>query len=165
VRVQQQAQQSQQLGGFFSADDILVPVPGCAPKTARAPWVAAQLADALVREGLGSAAWHGLRRIRAVQKSATAARLARPSVALHYESFSMERPPIAPECVVLIDDVITKGRTLLAAAARVREACPYARIRAFALLRTQGLVSGIEQLLEPCKGEIRWEAGDARRSP
>jgi hypothetical protein len=61
--------------------------------------------------------------------------------------------------------VITKGRTLLAAASRVQETFPYAQIRAFALVRTMGLISGVEQLLEPCMGEIRWRAGDAHRSP
>jgi hypothetical protein len=59
----------------------------------------------------------------------------------------------------------TKGRTLLAAASRVHEAFPCAQIRAFALVRTQGLISGVQQLLDPCKGEIRWRAGDAHRSP
>jgi hypothetical protein len=59
----------------------------------------------------------------------------------------------------------TKGRTLLAAASCVHEAFPGAQIRAFALLRTMGLISGIQRLLDPCKGEIRWRSGDAHRSP
>jgi orotate phosphoribosyltransferase-like protein len=67
--------------------------------------------------------------------------------------------------VVIVDDVITKGRTLLAAAARVREALPDAQIRAFALLRTMALVSDLTNLLDPCRGEIRWMRGDARRIP
>jgi hypothetical protein len=58
----------------------------------------------------------------------------------------------------------TKGRTLLAAANRVHEAYPRSQIRAFALLRTMGF-SGVQQLLDPCKGEISWKAGDAHRSP
>jgi hypothetical protein len=58
----------------------------------------------------------------------------------------------------------TKGRTLLAAASRVREAFPCAQIRAFALVRTMGF-SGVQQLLDPCKGEIRWRGGDAHRNP
>jgi hypothetical protein len=59
----------------------------------------------------------------------------------------------------------TKGRTLLAAASRVHEAFPCAQIRAFALVRTMGMISGVQKLLDPCKGEIRWRAGDAHRSP
>ncbi len=70
-----------------------------------------------------------------------------------------------PEQLVLIDDVVTKGRTLLAAAARVHEALPDADIRAFALLRTMGWVQGVDRLLDPCVGEIRWRAGDAYRNP
>ena len=59
----------------------------------------------------------------------------------------------------------TKGRTLLAAASRVQEAFPQARIRAFALVRTMGFIFGINQLLDPCKGVIRWRFGDAQRRP
>ena len=109
--------------------------------------------------------WPGLRRISAVRKSATAARGARPSVATHYASFAIERPTVVPASVVLIDDVITRGRTLLAAATRLREAFPCAQIRAFALLRTLGQIPDVKRLLDPCTGEIRWRAGDARRFP
>ena len=59
----------------------------------------------------------------------------------------------------------TKGRTLLAAAARLQEAFPAAEIRAFAMLRTMGLVDRVDHLLDPCVGEIRWKAGDAHRTP
>ena len=59
----------------------------------------------------------------------------------------------------------TKGRTLLAAASRVHEEFPGAQIRGFALLRTMGFIPRVEQLLDPCKGEIRWKYGDAQRRP
>ena len=72
---------------------------------------------------------------------------------------------MALSSVVLIDDVVTKGRTLLAAATVLQEAFPQADIRAFALLRTRGLIPGVQRLLDPCKGEIRWQAGDAHRNP
>ena len=165
VRVRQQAKDSPPLAGFFDITDVLVPVPGSTPNTAGGLWAAEHLAVALVNEGLGGAAWSGLHRVRAVRKSATAAPGDRPTVSVHYESFSIERPSIPPERIVLIDDVVTKGRTLLAAASRVHEAFPSAQIRAFALVRTMGLISGVHQLLDPCLGEIRWKAGDAHRSP
>jgi predicted amidophosphoribosyltransferase len=163
-RVQQQAAYSTHLAGFFLADDVLVPVPGSSPKSCGL-WVAASLADALLREGLGALAWPGLRRICAVRKSATAAPGARPTVDAHYASFLMGSPPHELRSVILVDDVITKGRTLLAAAARVREALPGAQIRAFALLRTMGMTPSVGQLLNPCRGEITWTGGDARRTP
>lgn len=164
VRVHQQTAPPALLAGFFLRDDVLVPVPRSAPKVG-GTWPAAELAHALVQAGVGSATWLGLHRIRAVCKSATAAKGCRPSVARHYDSFRLEPPAHRPQSVVLIDDVITKGRTIFAAAARLREALPDARIRAFALLRTVGMISDIKTLLEPCRGEIRWRRGDARRMP
>jgi hypothetical protein len=164
ARVRQQLEPACQLAGFFLSDDVLVPVPRSAPKVG-GTWAAAELAHALLREGVGCAMWTGLSRISAVRKSATAAKGGRPSVERHYHSFRLESPKLRPASVVLIDDVITRGRTLLAGATRVHEAFPGAQIRAFALLRTLGLISGIENLLEPCRGEIRWMDGDARRIP
>ena len=35
----------------------------------------------------------------------------------------------------------------------------------FALLRTLGRITGVHQLLDPCRGEIRWAGGDALRDP
>jgi predicted amidophosphoribosyltransferase len=164
VRVRQQNEDSSRLAGFFLADDVLVPVPGCSPRS-RGTWVAAELAQALVRAGIGGLVWPGLRRISAVRKSATAASGARPTVASHYQSFEVEKPSFRVAGLVLVDDVITRGRTLLAAAARLSEAFPGVPVRSFALLRTRGLISGVEQVLEPCKGEIRWNGSDARRTP
>jgi hypothetical protein len=165
LRVRQQVTDSPPLAGFFDAADVLVPVPGCAPSMTGGSWAAEHLAVALLNEGLGGASWPGLRRVRAVRKSATAAPGERPTVSLHYESFLIDQPAVPPERIVLIDDVVTKGRTLLAAATRLHEAFPRAQIRAFALVRTMGLIPGVQQLLDPCKGEIRWRSGDAYRRP
>jgi predicted amidophosphoribosyltransferase len=162
--VRQQTEPSGLLAGFFLSGDVLVPVPRCAPR-AGGTWAAAVLAQALVEQGLGSATWTGLQRIRAVRKSATAAKGRRPSVARHYDSFQLKPCTLRPAGVVLIDDVVTRGRTFLAAASRVREALPNAQIRAFALLRTLGLIPSITRLLEPCRGEIHWRVGDAQRIP
>lgn len=165
VRVRQQIAESPQLAGFFTSSDVLVPVPGSAPRRHEGRFVASRLAEALVRQGLGCHTWNGLKRTRPVRKSGTAPPRARPSVALHYESFAIAALPSPPVSLVLVDDIITKGRTLLAAAARLHEAFPNAEVRAFALIRTMGLIPQVNRLLEPCKGSICWEQGDARRNP
>ncbi|HEY0747384.1 MAG TPA: phosphoribosyltransferase [Steroidobacteraceae bacterium] len=164
LRVRQQAEDRAELAGFFSRADVLVPVPSSTP-SARGSWPAAHLASALLQAGIGHSSWTGLHRVCAVPKSATAAPGKRPSVTRHYESFHVEPPFDDIANVLLIDDVVTKGRTLLAAAARVREAIPGVHVRAFALLRTLGLAPYIENLLDPCRGEIRWRSGDAQRIP
>jgi predicted amidophosphoribosyltransferase len=158
------------LHAFFRGTDLMIPVPGShADRSSREPRdrpnAAAHLAAALVRAGLGTSAWPGLRRIQTVPKSATAPPGGRPSVSLHYDSFAVERCPHTPRNILLVDDVITKGRTLLAAAARVHEAFPAARVRAFALLRTMGRAAGVPELIRPCVGKIRWRGGDAWREP
>jgi pyrimidine operon attenuation protein/uracil phosphoribosyltransferase len=165
VRVRQQVADNSALAGFLCPNNVLIPIPGSAPPVAGAVSVAEHLALALIEEGLGQSIWRGLHRIYAVRKSATAAPGSRPTVGNHYDSFAIEPVTGLPQQVVLIDDVVTKGRTLLAAAARVQEAFPSAEIRAFALLRTMGLVPGVDQLLDPCVGEIRWRDGDAYRTP
>jgi hypothetical protein len=164
LRVRQQVTDRSPLAGYLRPDQWLVPVPGSA-RTAGGCSVSWHIANALIDEGLGRFAWQGLRRVRAVRKSATAAPGSRPTVENHYDSFAVESAAARPSQVVLIDDVVTKGRTLLAAAARLREAFPDADIRAFALLRTMGLARRIDHLLDPCIGEIRWRGGDAVRNP
>jgi hypothetical protein len=165
VRVRQQVVDDSPLAGFVCPDQVLVPVPASARSTAGTMTVAEHLAMAMTEAGLGGGIWNGLRRVRSVRKSATAPPGSRPTVANHYDSFAIEAATALPSRVVLVDDVITKGRTLLAAAARLHEAFPAAEIRAFAMLRTMGLVEGVDHLLDPCVGEIRWTAGDAHRSP
>jgi len=158
-RIQQQVAAHDQLTGFFSAADILIPVPSCTPGGGlNTP---AHLADVMVRRGLGLASWRGLKRVHAVHKSATAK--SRPTVGMHFESLLVDALGDPPESIMLIDDVVTKGRTLLAAAARLHIAFPNARIRAFAALRTMGLVPEVPRLFEPWRGCIRWLHGDAQR--
>lgn len=99
-RVRQQAENSPPLAGFFGATDVLVPVPGSTPGGF---WAAEHLAVALFNAGLGGGAWLGLRRVRAVRKSATARPGTRPTVTTHYESFDLEHRPKAPEGIVLIE--------------------------------------------------------------
>jgi hypothetical protein len=164
-RVRQQVVDDSPLAGFVCPDQVLVPVPASARSTAGTMTVAEHLATAMAEAGLGGGIWNGLRRVRPVRKSATAPPGSRPTVANHYDSFAIEAATALPPRVVLVDDVITKGRTLLAAAARLQDAFPAAEIRAFAMLRTMGFVQSVDHLLEPCVGEIRWRAGDAHRSP
>ncbi len=109
--------------------------------------------------------WEGVERRFAVRKSATARNAERPTVLQHYDSLSVAGSPARTNGLVLVDDVITKGRTVLAAAMRLHEAFPNADVRAFALVRTMGFLSRVTQPLQPCQGYVRWAGGDARRDP
>lgn len=153
-----------QLAALFAPGAVLVPVPGSAPSS-EGRWIALRLAVSLREVGFAVRVCAALRRRYAVTKSATAASARRPSVYQHYESFAALPASMPMPRLVLIDDVVTKGRTLLAAAARLRNELPYSDIRGFALIRTLGFVDRIERLATPCHGVIRWAGGDARREP
>ena len=149
---------------LFTRDVWLVPVPGSTPASTR-PTAACQLATALHELGLGSDVWPGITRHTAVTRSATALLGARPTVWQHYESFAIAPAPRTPRRIVLVDDVITKGRTLLAAATRLRCEFAHADVRGFAMVRTLGSLGRIERSLAPCVGVVYWAGGDARREP
>jgi hypothetical protein len=152
-------------GQLFARDAWLVPVPGCAPACARST-AACQLAMAFHALGLAREVWPGIARHIVVTKSSTALLGERPTVRQHYESFVVGAAPgLSVRRIVLVDDVITKGRTLLAAAARLRGEFPDVDIRAFALIRTMGFLARIDRLLAPCEGVVYWADGDARREP
>lgn len=150
---------------LFGGGAVLVPVPCCERRPQSSEWAAAQLATALQQVGLARTVWVGLSRRHDVRKSATAPKGERPSVWQHYESLQVASATGDHTNLVLVDDIVTKGRTLLAAAMRLREAFPEADVRAFALVRTLGLATQLQRLVEPCHGAIRWAGEDARRHP
>lgn len=152
------------LKDFLACNPVLVPVPGNKPGSA-GNGVAHRLAHALVQAGLGESVFSGLRRVRPVVKSATAPPGARPTVAAHFDSFAIDSGVPIPHEILLVDDVVTRGRTLLAAAARFKQASPSSNVQAFALLRTLRNGLEIDRLFDPCVGEIRLRAGDAHRKP
>jgi predicted amidophosphoribosyltransferase len=141
-----------------------VPVPGSNSLATRV-WAAERLALALHGVRLGDSVWPGLQRRFAVRKSATALNVDRPTLQQHCDSFCVLDLSHAPRRIVLVDDVITKGRTILAAAAKLQEALPNADIRAFALVRTMGFLPHVTHFLQPCQGVVKWAGGDARREP
>lgn len=67
--------------------------------------------------------------------------------------------------ILLVDDFVTKGATLLAGASRIAEAFPTADIRAFALVRTRGLVQDIDNIPDLAVGQITYSGGDVQRNP
>jgi hypothetical protein len=150
---------------FFGDRTLLVPVPQYLSTAPTSLWVARRLAFVLQDARLGAEVWTGLRRVSSVERSASAWMWHRPTVPQHYQSLTVIPSAKSPSNIVLVDDVITKGRTLVAAAMRLREAFPAAGIRAFALVRTMGLILDIDRLFDPCEGAIKWNGNDAYREP
>ena len=124
-----------------------------------------RLLEELPQTGLGKEALPCLSRVWPVAKSAFAARGERASVQVHFESMAMEPSLIAPATITVVDDFVTKGATLLAAASLVKDAFPAATARVFAAVRTMGLVPDVEEIVAPCTGSIRREGLVVYRDP
>jgi hypothetical protein len=165
ARVREQALENQCLSDLFNPNAVLVPIPKCRQAPGPSVWVANKLAIAINATGLGQSVWTGLKRMVEVDRSSSAWVWGRPTVQQHFKSFAViPRVAIPPE-IVLIDDVVTKGRTLLAAAFRLHQSFPETQIRAFALVRTLGLIPDVRRVFDPCRGQIRWNGRDAQRDP
>lgn len=150
------------LAECFTDRSILVPVPRSTPVAEGSLWPALEIATALVEVGLGAKSIPLLVRRTAVAKSAVAAIGARPTPREHYESMVVKGGITPPERLLVVDDVVSGGNTVLAAASRLAEAFPNTEIVAFAAART---VRGAdpEQLIEPCRGLIVGDESGARR--
>jgi hypothetical protein len=165
ARVREQALEGQSLSDLFNPHAVLIPIPKCSHSPGPAVWVANKLAVAINATGLGQSVWTGLKRMVEVERSCASWAYGRPTVQQHFKSFAVIPPVTIPAEIVLIDDVVTKGRTLLAAAFRLRQSFPDSQIRAFALVRTLGLIPDVRRVFDPCTGEIRWNGRDAQREP
>lgn len=149
---------------FFGADVVLVPVPGHAPLAPGAVGTSQRVATALAKRGLGTVS-PLLKRTKRVTKSAWATGAARPRATEHFESITFEPSLIRSNRIVLIDDFITRGATLLGAASRLQSEIGSVEIKAFALVRS--ITDGeIDAIRKPTVGTVELDAhGESWRQP
>lgn len=151
--------------GVLGEDAALVPMPRSAPSLNGALWPARMLAEALVAEGLGAVVLPMLQRAVAVQKSATAAPGKRPKASDHLKSFRVLPPVDLPDRIVIVDDVVTSGATMLGAISAVFDVIPDLPPEGFAFFRTQS-EGELGSIWSPARSYIRLRPdGKTRRTP
>jgi predicted amidophosphoribosyltransferase len=151
---------------FFQPNTILVPVPKSSLMQPNTLWVPERIATALLMTGIGKGVASCLVRVKPVPKAALSIPSERPTTAQHYESMSVQGSLSKPDEILLVDDVVTRGATLLGAANRLADAFPQSHIRAFAAMRTISNQNEFENVYAPCVGTIDlWESGDTFRRP
>jgi predicted amidophosphoribosyltransferase len=155
------------LTGILDRSAVLVPCPRSSPIVEGALWPPERIAMALQGRGLGAEVRRLLVRVTAVRSSSAAQRGERPTIQEHLETMRVvdERSIFSAQSIVIVDDVITKGATLLAAASLLKKAFPAAEIRAFALVRTMGLQPEVDRILDPCTGTVKNRNDKAEREP
>ena len=123
------------------------------------------LAKAFVANSLGTSVLPLLKRSIAVQKSSTAAPGKRPRAIDHLESFQVVPSALEPKRIVIPDDVVTRGATMLAAISAVADAIPGVQVDGFALFRTQS-VGDCAAIWSPERSRISLlSTGQSRREP
>lgn len=123
-------------GDFFESNPTLVPVPKSSLIAPNALWVPDRIAKALAKEGMGKVS-RLLERVKPIRKSAQTDSWNRPTALEHFQTMGVVQTISEPEAVVLVDDVITRGATLMGAANRLLDSYPRLFVRAFAAMRTQ----------------------------
>lgn len=166
------------LAPMFGDDVVLVPAPGSAPFPSRdldIPlrgttrdflWVPRRICEALVEREL-AAAWQPLLiRQQRVPRSSSVPAEERPLPQRHFESLGLADQLPRSTHLVVVDDVVTRGSTLLACASRLQHAFPDAHVEGFAMVRTISNPDEFRQILEPVRGRIHLrERGDTIRRP
>ena len=150
---------------FFKSKPILVPIPKSSLMKQDSLWVPQRIATALIQRGLGSNSIECLKRIQALPKAASSSPENRPKAIDHYNSLSVETLSKADE-ILLVDDVVTRGATIIGAANRLADVFPNARIRAFAVIRTVTDPDRFTGIRDPCIGTIKVAStGETYRTP
>lgn len=140
--------------GVLGEDAVLVPMPRSSPLKEGAIWPTRLLADALVDGSMGKRVLPLLDRTKAVPKSSTCPVGQRPTARDHFDSIEVKQllPPEGKRLVV-VDDVISRGSTMLAAVSRLVRAYPEVAVSGFAFVRTVSQ-RRIQKLFEPAQCEI-----------
>lgn len=144
---------------LFQSNPVLVPVTRSSLLKPDSLWVGLKVATAMHKAGLGSAVAASLVRIRAVGTKASAEE--------HYDSQRVEQKLLTdPENIVLVDDFVTRGATMIASALRLWEAYPKANIAGFAPIRTVSNPSNFKRINDPVFNTITlYPSGKCHRDP
>jgi predicted amidophosphoribosyltransferase len=150
---------------FLEINPILIPVPNSTLMNPGTLWVPKRLAHALVRNGFGKAIVECLKRVKPLPKAARSLASDRPKAVQHYESIEVQSMLSEPNEILMIDDIVTRGATMLGAANKLQDAFPNARIRAFAAIRTISPPDVFNAVYSPCKGIITLVGQNSFREP
>lgn len=150
---------------LLNENTILVPTPSSSLLQRDSLWVPQRLARALVKIGLGKEFVTCLSRVYPIRKASTSPPEERPKAKEHYDSMEIVNTLDKPEEILLVDDVVTRGSTLLGAANKLADAFPNARICAFAAMRTISNPDEFQNIIAPCIGTIELHNDDTFRRP
>lgn len=149
---------------FFGSNVSLVPMPRSSLMKTGTLWVSEKIAKAMSIQGFGKY-YSCLTRIKPVPKAAFSKSSDRPKAIDHYNTIACQSLFPMPTKIVMIDDVITRGATILGCASRLKEVFPDIPIQAFAVLRTISNPRDFKKIEDPCIGKISLISNETFRNP
>lgn len=152
----------EQFPDFFGEDVSLVPVPKSSLMQEDSLWVPDRIAKALANNGRGTY-FNCLQRIKGLPKAALAKAEDRPKPIDHYKTISYKKSIYQPKKILLIDDVVTRGATLLGCASVLKEFFPNIPINGFVVMRTISNNEEFKNIVDPLIGEIELRNGETHR--
>lgn len=140
---------------FAGAPPAVIAAPGSSLTQPHSVACPPAIADCFKLSGLAVRVLPPVHRMTPVPKAAYSRPSARLKAADHYKTMGLPKVVLVdpPDDILVVDDVVTSGATLLAAVAVTREAYPNARVRAFAVARTGQVPAG--RIDEPVVGVIQ----------
>jgi hypothetical protein len=156
-----------QFAQFLGPAVFLVPAPRSAPfKSRDAAWPARLVCDVLAAHGLCAGVLNLLVRHTSVKKSALLRKGAdRPGPDQHEATLRIDDVALPPTPqITIVDDVVTRGATLLGCARVLASRLPQTEVRALAVVRTMSKKE-VATMLEPVEGRIWMRDGQPRREP
>ena len=166
------------LESWLGPDVVVVPAPRSSPFPPRdleVPlrgserdflWVPRRICEEMVRVGLVGEMQTLLVRERRVTKSSAAGASERPLPQAHLDSLSCRPMLDSRPRILVVDDVVTRGATLLACASLLAERFPEASVGTFALVRAMTNPIEFTRMLDPVAGTITLRPqGDTLRRP
>lgn len=144
---------------LFENKPVLVPITRSSLLQPNSLWVGLKVATAMQSVGLGSAVSPSLVRTFAVGTKASAEE--------HYDSQRVEQKLLTePEHILLVDDFVTRGATMMASALRLWESYPKAEIAGFAPIRTVSNSKHFRNIFDPVLDAITlYPSGKCHRDP
>jgi len=151
---------------LFEEKPVLVPARSTSLMKPDSLWVPLRIATELHKAGSGSQVSTCLERVKPLQKAATSTSGNRPSAAQHQDSQRVQKLISDPNSILIVDDVVTSGATLVGSSKCLKAAFPNARISAFAAMRTVSNSNNFKEIIDPIINNIvLYPSGRTHRFP
>lgn len=146
----------------FFDNATLIPIPRSTPMNdPNSTYPTKTIAETLVRNGLGINILVCLERFKAIPKSSSQYHAStRNKISDHLDSINVVPTLIDTSTIILIDDVLTLGRTSMACVIKLKQTFPDKEIKIFCPFRTRGNDTNV--LLDVKEGEMELINNDVR---